>query len=85
MADSSLSFTDTSSSGGVQAIAVAACNMQRDGADDIEIDDGADHEATNYEYNFLSRQLNSSNSANSANFLWLPQWELPRVPQGQSF
>ena len=39
MADSSLSITDTSSSGGIQAIAAAACNMQRDGTDDIEVDD----------------------------------------------
>ena len=66
MADSSLSFTDTSSSGGVQAIAVAACNVQRDGTEDVEIyDDGADHEVTNFGYDFVSRQLNSNHLTNS--------------------
>ena len=49
MADSSLSITDTSSSGGMQAFAAAACNVQRDGTDgtdDIEVDEGDYQETT---------------------------------------
>ena len=53
MADSSLSITDTSSSGGMQAYAAAACNNQRDGTDDIEVDDGDFQEATSVEFNFM--------------------------------
>ena len=85
MADSSLSITDTSSSGGMQAFAAAACNIQRDGTDDIEVDDGDFHEATSVEYNFMSRQLNSSNSANSNNFLIATPVGTPNGTPGTRF
>ena len=65
MADSSLSYTDTSSSGGIRTIAVAAGAIHRDGLDepgDFDEADGYDRASTMFEYNLMRRQLNSNNS-----------------------
>ena len=46
MAESSLSYTDTSSSGGMRAIAAAAGCIHRDGLDEVEMGDGNDRATT---------------------------------------
>ena len=63
MADASLSYTDTSSSGGMRAIAAAASGMHRDGLDEVEMGNGEDRATTMMGLNLMAMHANSSNSS----------------------